>query len=104
MPEEEEIIIANGVYETEPVEEPVITTMEAIEQEPLVIETRGKWKDFEVASKQEFEVGKTYKIEVQGKCMFAISPTKPESLDDGMGTNSITFTKNEIKKLWIITG
>ena len=74
------------------------------EPQPLIIETKGKWKDFEVASKQELEIGKTYKIEVQGQCKFAISPNKPESVDDGMGTNSITFKKNETNKLWIITG
>lgn len=72
--------------------------------EPLIIETKGKWKDFEYVSGREFEVGKTYKIEVQGQCKFAISPNKPESVDDGMGTNSITFKKNETNKLWIITG
>lgn len=86
MPEEE--IIEEGVNEPE----------------PLVIETKGKWKNFEVISQREFEVGKTYKIEVKGQCKFNISPNKPESVDDGMGTNSITFKKNETNKLWIITG
>lgn len=74
------------------------------EPQPLVIETKGKWRDFEVISGREFEIGKTYKIEVQGQCKFAISATKPTSVDDGMGTNSITFKKNETNKLWIITG
>ena len=88
MPDEE--IIEEGVNEPE--------------QEPLVIETRGKWKDFEVISGQEFEVGKTYKLSVQGQCKFAISAVKPTSIDDGMGTNEITFKKSETNKLWIITG
>ena len=74
------------------------------QQEPLHIETKGKWRDFEAISLVEFEIGKTYKINVNGQCKFAISPTRPTSIDDGMGTNSITFTKNETNKLWIITG
>lgn len=80
-------------------EEEIIEEQE--QSEPLIIETRGKWKDFEYVSGREFEVGKTYKINVQGKCQFAISPTKPTA---GIGTNEITFTKDETNKLWIITG
>lgn len=90
MPEEETISLSD--------------TDEVTQSEPLVIETKGKWKDFEYVSGREFEVGKTYKLNVQGQCKFAISATKPTSIDDGMGTNSITFKKNETNKLWIITG
>lgn len=91
MPEEEEIIEEEEQQEEE-------------QSQPLIIETKGKWKDFEVISGQVFEVGKTYKLSVQGQCKFAISPTKPTSIDDGMGTNEITFKKSETNKLWIITG
>lgn len=74
------------------------------EHEPMIIETRGKWQDFEKISKQNFEIGKTYKVEVGGVCKLNISPTKPTKITDGMSTDKITFTKDEVNKLWILTG
>lgn len=70
------------------------------QQEPLVIETKGKWQPFEAMTGQDFEEGKTYNIKVQGNCQFAISKDRPTS---GMGANNITYTKNE-NTLWIKTG
>lgn len=79
--------------------------IEEVEQENLPteieIETKGKWRDFEVISLIEFEVGKTYKIKVRGQCQFMISPTKPTT---GIITNEITFKKDDVNKLWIRTG
>ena len=79
---------------------------ELIEQEleqaePLVIETKGKWQPFEAMTGQTFEVGKTYKINVAGVCLFAISKERPRS---GFGTNEITYTKDSDTQLWIKTG
>ena len=70
------------------------------QQEPLVIETKGKWQPFEAMANQTFEEGKTYNIKVQGNCQFAISKDRPTS---GMGANQITYTKNN-DILWIKTG
>ena len=69
--------------------------------EPLVIETKGKWQPFEAMTNQTFEVGKTYKINVAGVCLFAISKDRPTS---GFGTNEITYTKDNDNTLWIKTG
>ena len=75
---------------------------ELIEQsEPIIIETKGKWQPFEAMTNQTFEVGKTYKIKVQGDCLFAISKDRPTS---GFGTNEITYTKDNDTQLWIKTG
>ena len=75
--------------------------MAELEQtEPIIVETKGKWLDFEFATQQTFEVGKTYKIRVNGDCLFAISPNKPTY---GFGTNEITYTKEEGLTLWIYT-
>ena len=75
---------------------------ELIEQsEPLVIETKGKWQPFEAMTGQTFVVGKTYKINVAGTCLFAISKERPTS---GFGTNEITYTKDNDTQLWIKTG
>lgn len=71
------------------------------EPEPIVIGTRGTWQKFEEMTKQEFEIGKTYNIKVQGICEFAISKNKPSS---GICTNEITYTKGEENHLWIRTG
>jgi len=68
--------------------------------EPIIVETKGKWQKFEYMTQQTFEVGKTYKIHVNGDCLFAISPTKPTY---GFGTNDITYTKEEGLDLWIYT-
>lgn len=67
----------------------------------LVIETKGKWQSFEYMSNQTFEIGKTYKINVQGNCQFAISKDKPTN---GLKTNEIEYTKDEVNTLWIKTG
>jgi hypothetical protein len=75
---------------------------EELEQvQPLIIETKGKWQPFEAMTGQEMEVGHTYKIEVAGVCEFAISKDRPTG---GMGTNSITYTKDDTNRLWIKTG
>ena len=68
---------------------------------PIIVETKGKWLDFEFATQQNFEIGKTYKITLKGDCMFAISPTKPEEED--FISNRVWFTKKEGKILWIKT-
>lgn len=66
----------------------------------LIIETKGKWQPFEAMTQQTFEVGKTYKINVQGDCLFAISKDRPTA---GIGTNEITYTKDSENTLWIKT-
>lgn len=71
------------------------------EPEPLVIETKGKWQMFEYMAKVKFEIGKTYKIQIQGDCMFAISKEKPTN---GLKTNEIEYTKDSNNILWIKTG
>ena len=70
-------------------------------QEPLPIETKGKWQPFEAMTLQTHEVGKTYKIHVNGICEFAISKDRPQA---GMRTNDMTYTKNSDTQLWIKTG
>lgn len=70
-------------------------------EEPIIVETRGKWQLFEAMTGQTFEIGKTYNIKVNGNCQFAISKDKPTA---GMGTNEITYTKDENNNLWIKTG
>lgn len=75
---------------------------EIIQQsEPLIVETKGKFQPFEAMTGQEFEVGKTYNIKVQGHCEFAISKDRPKS---GLQTNEINYTKNSDTQLWIKTG
>lgn len=66
----------------------------------LIIETKGKWQPFEIMTGQTFEVGKTYKINVRGDCLFAISKDVPAS---GFGTNEITYIKDGENTLWILT-
>ena len=66
----------------------------------LIIETKGKWQPFEVMTKQTFEMGKTYKINVDGNCLFAISKDRPTS---GMGADEITYIKDSENTLWILT-
>ena len=66
----------------------------------LVIETKGKWQPFEAMTQQTFEVGKTYKIKVDGNCQFMISKDRPTF---GFGTNEITYTKDNDNTLWIKT-
>lgn len=70
------------------------------EQQPLVIETKGKWGKFEYLTGQTFEVGKTYKIKVGGECKFAISKETPTT---GFRTNELEYTKEEGSYLWMMT-
>ena len=70
-------------------------------EKPLIIETKGKFQPFEAMTGQTFEQGKTYKINVAGKCEFAISKDRPTS---GFGANEITYTKDNDTQLWIKTG
>ena len=76
---------------------------EIIEQQPesLIIETKGKWQPFEVLAKIEFEIGKTYKLNFAGVCEVAVSKDKPTI---GIKTNEITYTKDDVNRLWIKTG
>ena len=76
-------------------------TEEIQEQEPIIIETKGMWVDFEEITEQTFEEGKTYDIKVGGKCQFMIAPKKP--IGQGLRANEITYTKEENNKLWIKT-
>lgn len=69
--------------------------------EPIIVETKGKWLDFEFATQQNFEVGKKYKITLKGACLFAISATKPTEED--FITDELWYTKKEGLKLWIKT-
>lgn len=69
--------------------------------EPLKINTHGEWELIEHFMEQKFEVGKTYRIAVDGHCQFMISVDKPTV---GMTTNEITYTKQEGQNLWIKTG
>lgn len=71
------------------------------EPEPAIVRTGGKWEDFEEATEQELEIGKTYHIKARGRCEFMISEKKPTA---GIATNEITFKKQEGIKLWIKTG
>ena len=71
------------------------------EQQPLIIETKGKWQPFEAMTGQTLEVGKTYDIKIQGKCEFMISMDRPTF---GIQTNEFPYTKQEDTKLWIKTG
>lgn len=72
-----------------------------MDNEPLIIETKGKFQPFEAMTGQELEVGKTYEIKVAGKCEFAISKDRPTS---GLVANEIRYTKNSDTQLWIKTG
>lgn len=66
----------------------------------MIINTHGSWFKFEEVAKTKFEIGKTYKIEVDGLCEFAISKNKPTI---GIVTNEINYTKNETNTLWVKT-
>lgn len=81
-------------------EEEIIEQEQEQEQEPIIINTYGKWKQFENITGQMHEVGHTYKITVQGDCLLAISPEKPTA---GIKTNELTYTKDDVNKLWIMT-
>ena len=77
--------------------------LEQIEREPLIIETKGTWQPFEAAARQEHEVGQTYKVTINGNCLFAISKEN-ERPTAGIQTNEITYTKDDTNILWIKTG
>ena len=66
----------------------------------LVINTHGRWQPFEVLARQNHETGKTYKITVEGDCLFAVSKDVPTN---GIQTNEITYTKDDTNRLWIKT-
>ena len=66
----------------------------------MIIETKGKWQPFEVMTRQTLEEGKTYEIEVDGVCEFAISKERPTI---GIKTSKISYTKDNENKLWILT-
>ena len=68
--------------------------------EKVEINTHGRWQPFEAMTQKELEVGHTYKITVNGDCLLTISPNRPTA---GMGTNGLTYTKDEVNKLWILT-
>ena len=75
-------------------------TEEVQEQEPIIIETKGKWVKFEEIANTSFEVGKVYNINVGGNCQFMISKHKPTY---GLITDKITYTKDNENFLWIKT-
>lgn len=67
----------------------------------MIIDTKGKWQPLEAMTGEEMEIGKTYKIHIDGVCEFGLAENKPEA---GIQTNDITYTKNDKIKLWIKTG
>ena len=69
-------------------------------EEHLIIETKGRWVNFEEITQNTFEIGKTYHIKVGGVCQFMISKNKPKF---GLKTNEIEYTKDEENILWIKT-
>lgn len=81
--------------------EDVDNFQENVDNQSLIIETKGKWQPFEAMTGQTLEVGKTYNIKIQGLCEFAISKDRPTN---GIGTNDITYTKDNENRLWIKTG
>ena len=81
--------------------EDVNNSQEDVNNQPLIIETKGKWQPFEAMTGQTLEVGKTYNIKVEGKCEFMISKDRPTF---GFGSNEITYTKDSVNRLWIKTG
>ena len=96
---EEEEIIQDEVYEN-PVQLEEEQEETQTPQEPIVVETKGKWGKVEYLTGQTFEVGKTYKIKVGGECKFAISKNTPTT---GFKTNEIEYTKEKDIYLWIMT-
>jgi hypothetical protein len=73
-----------------------------LEQQPLIIETKGKWQPFEAMANTQFVEGQTYNIKVQGKCEFMISKDRPTF---GIQTNEFPYTKtDDDNRLWIKTG
>lgn len=71
------------------------------QQEPIVVETKGKWQPFENMTQETMEVGKTYHIELAGICEIAVSPDRPTA---GIKATSIDYTKDDTNRLWIKTG
>lgn len=72
-----------------------------VPQEPIIVETKGKWQPFENMTQQTLEVGKTYHITLAGVCEVAVSADRPTV---GIKTNVIDYTKDDTNKLWIKTG
>lgn len=71
------------------------------EKKPLIINTKGRWQPFEEYTGIEFEIGKSYNIDVEGICEFSVSAEKPTA---GIKTKSIQYTKSDSSNLWIKTG
>ena len=85
-------------------DEEIISLNETVEQEQEqelpVIETKGKWRKFEVMINRTLEVGKTYRIKINGDCLLAVSAERPVN---GLKTNVIEYTKEEGTDLWVYT-
>lgn len=67
----------------------------------ITVSTNGKWMLLEDIVNKGFEIGKTYKIKVKGRCEFMISQNEPTI---GVATSEITFTKRPEANVWIKTG
>ena len=96
--EEEEIIQEEENQSEQPLD---MEEEEQTPQEPIIIETKGKWQPFEAMTQQTLEVGKTYHIELAGVCEVAVSVDRPTN---GIKTNVIDYKKDDVNKLWIKTG
>lgn len=66
----------------------------------MIINTHGHWIEFEKVTKTEFETGKTYEIDVDGNCEFALSDKEPQV---GFITNKLIYTHHDGVTLWIKT-
>lgn len=66
----------------------------------MIINTHGTWNKFETVAKMEFEIGKTYRISVEGTCEFGIGAKEPKT---GINSNKIEFKANDKEFLWIKT-
>ena len=82
-------------------EEEIQEEIQEEDKKPLIINTRGRWQPFEAYTGIEFEIGKSYKIDVEGVCEFSVSNEKPTA---GIKTKSIQYTKSDSNTLWIKTG
>ena len=74
-------------------------TDEVIEQaqEPQQINTHGRWVKY--SEYQPLEIGKSYRVTVNGDCLMALSKVEPTV---GIKTNQMEFTASEYS-LWIKT-
>lgn len=66
--------------------------------QPQQINTHGRWVKY--SEWQPLEVGKSYRVIVQGDCLMALSKNTPTV---GIKTNSMEFTASEDYVLWIKT-